>query len=56
MELLFDTLGNIIENGDSIIPPKAYSGTGAFPVGWCTQGSLILPKEVMDCIMYLHQQ
>ncbi len=40
---IWDTLGNIIENGDSLIPPKLYTQNTP-PVGLTTQCSLILPK------------
>ncbi|MBK6331650.1 MAG: hypothetical protein IPF62_14580 [Bacteroidetes bacterium] len=40
---LWDTLGNIIENGDSLIPPKQY-GMNTPASGNTTQCSLILPK------------
>ncbi|HMT34989.1 MAG TPA: hypothetical protein PKC41_03970, partial [Chitinophagaceae bacterium] len=41
--VLYDTSGNIIENGDTLVPSKMYNHNG-YPSGWCTQGSLILPK------------
>jgi hypothetical protein len=41
--IIFDTLGNIIENGDSIIPPKIYHHS-AYPFSGYTQSSLIIPK------------
>lgn len=40
---LFDTLGNIIENGDSLQPNKIYSNNNP-PQSIHNQGSLILPK------------
>jgi hypothetical protein len=40
---IWDTLGNIMENGDSVIPTKLYKHNNP-PIGQCTQGSLILPK------------
>ncbi len=40
---LFDTLGNIIENGDSLQPSKIYA-TNNPPASVNNQGSLILPK------------
>ena len=40
---LFDTLGNIIENGDSLIPHKLYT-QNSIPTGNASQCSLILPK------------
>lgn len=41
--VLFDTTGNIIENGDSLVPFKIYT-QNAFPASTLTQGSIILPK------------
>jgi len=41
--ILFDTLGNIIENGDSLVPKKIYTHN-TIPNSGITQGSLILPK------------
>ncbi len=41
--VLYDTLGNIIENGDSLVPQKIYAHN-VFPISGVTQGSLILPK------------
>lgn len=40
---LWDTLGNIIENGDTLMPIKHYK-KNSFPIGQTTQCSLILPK------------
>jgi hypothetical protein len=40
---LFDTLGNIIDNGDSLQPSKIYAANNP-PASVNTQGSLILPK------------
>jgi len=40
---IWDTLGNIMENGDSLMPTKLYT-LNTPPIGQCTQGSLILPK------------
>lgn len=40
---VFDTLGNIIENGDSLVPPKFYKHN-AYPGTTLTQSSLIIPK------------
>jgi hypothetical protein len=40
---LFDSIGNIIDNGDSLQPSKIY-GNNNPPQGVNTQGSLILPK------------
>ena len=40
---IWDTLGNLMENGDSLIPPKLYAQNTP-PVGLTTQCSLILPK------------
>ena len=40
---LFDTLGNLIENGDSLQPAKIFSHNSP-PDAVNTQGSLILPK------------
>jgi hypothetical protein len=40
---IWDTLGNLMENGDSLIPPKLYVHNTP-PVGLTTQCSLILPK------------
>jgi hypothetical protein len=40
---LYDTLGNIVENGDSIVPSKIYD-SNPFPVCPNNQGSIILPK------------
>lgn len=40
---LFDTIGNIIENGDSLVPGNIYSHN-AYPNSPYTQGSLIIPK------------
>lgn len=40
---IWDTLGNIMENGDSLMPTKLYTFNTP-PIGQCTQGSLILPK------------
>jgi hypothetical protein len=42
--ILYDTLGNIIENGDSLIPPKVYTGVSTYPTGPAPQTSIILPK------------
>jgi Secretion system C-terminal sorting domain len=41
---LFDTLGNIIENGDSLVSPKYYSSNNALHFSIFTQSSLIIPK------------
>jgi hypothetical protein len=41
--LLFDTLGNIIENGDSLVPNSIYT-QNSYPSESSTQASLILPK------------
>jgi len=40
---IWDTLGNIVDNGDSLMPTKLYSLNNP-PIGQCTQGSLIIPK------------
>jgi hypothetical protein len=40
---VFDTLGNIIENGDSLVPSKFYKHN-AYPGTTLTQSSLIIPK------------
>ena len=40
---VFDTLGNIIENGDSLVPSKIYKHN-AYPSSNLTQSSLIIPK------------
>ncbi len=40
---IWDTLGNLMENGDSLIPPKLYTQNTP-PIGLTTQCSLILPK------------
>ncbi|MBU3676436.1 MAG: T9SS type A sorting domain-containing protein [Chitinophagaceae bacterium] len=40
---VFDTLGNILENGDSLVPPKFYKHN-AYPGTTLTQSSLIIPK------------
>jgi hypothetical protein len=40
---IWDTLGNIMENGDSVIPTKLYKQNNP-PIGQCTQSSIILPK------------
>ena len=40
---LFDSIGNIIDNGDSLQPSKIY-GNNNPPQGVNTQGTLILPK------------
>ena len=41
--LLFDTLGDIIENGDNLVPQSIYT-QNAYPSESSTQASLILPK------------
>lgn len=41
--VLYDTTGNIIEDGDSLVPSKIYT-QDAFPASTLTQGSIILPK------------
>lgn len=41
--VLYDTSGNILNNGDSLVPNKIYS-QNAYPNAPQTQGSLILPK------------
>jgi Secretion system C-terminal sorting domain len=41
--VLFDTTGNIMENGDNLAPKEAYD-FNAYPCAPITQGSLILPK------------
>ncbi len=41
--VLYDSTGNIIENGDSLVPVKIYHHN-PYPDGQATQGSLILPK------------
>jgi Secretion system C-terminal sorting domain len=40
---LFDSIGNIMENGDSLVPAKIYSHN-SIPNAPTTQGSIILPK------------
>jgi hypothetical protein len=40
---VFDTLGNIIENGDSLVPTNFYKHNG-YPGSTLTQSSLIIPK------------
>jgi hypothetical protein len=40
---VFDTLGNIIENGDSLVPSKIYKHN-SFHFSGYTQSSLIIPK------------
>ena len=40
---LFDTLGNIMDNGDSLVPPKIFTHN-SIPDAPTTQGSIILPK------------
>ncbi len=42
---VFDTIGNIIENGDSLVPEKIYIHN-AYPSSSITQSSLILPKGI----------
>ncbi|MBK7762797.1 MAG: T9SS type A sorting domain-containing protein [Bacteroidetes bacterium] len=44
---LFDTLGNIIENGDSLVPEQIYL-KNLYPNAPFTQGSIILPKDTDD--------
>ncbi len=41
--VLYDTVGNIVENGDSLVPKKIYTHN-SYPNSPNTQGSLILPK------------
>jgi hypothetical protein len=41
--IIYDTVGNIMENGDSLQPNKIYSVNQPADA-WTTQGSLILPK------------
>ena len=41
--VLYDTLGNVIENGDSLVPPSIYH-RNAYPFEPGPQASLILPK------------
>lgn len=41
--VLYDTLGNIIQNGDSLVPEKIYTHN-AYPASFYTQSSIILPK------------
>jgi len=42
--ILYDTLGNIIENGDSLVHSKLYDANCCPSAGIYTQGSIILPK------------
>lgn len=42
--ILYDTLGNIVENGDSLQPHHIYMHNCCPASGQATQGSLILPK------------
>ena len=43
--ILYDTLGHIVENGDSLVPPKIYAHNCCPSQGGVvTQGSIILPK------------
>lgn len=43
--ILYDTLGHIMENGDSLVPPKIYAHNCCPSQGGVvTQGSIILPK------------
>jgi Secretion system C-terminal sorting domain len=41
---VYDSLGNIIENGDSLVPSKVYSFNAPLLASVTTQASLILPK------------
>ncbi|MBK8144717.1 MAG: T9SS type A sorting domain-containing protein [Bacteroidetes bacterium] len=41
--VLFDSAGNIMEGGDSLVPSKVFHHN-AYPMGIATQGSIILPK------------
>ncbi len=42
--ILYDTLGNIIENGDTLVNTNLYNANCCPSAGIFTQGSLILPK------------
>lgn len=42
--ILYDTMGNIIENGDSLVNTKLYNSNCCPSSGIYTQGSIILPK------------
>lgn len=44
---VFDTIGNIIENGDSLVPEQIYL-KNTYPDAPFTQGSIILPKDTDD--------
>ncbi|MCX8470399.1 MAG: T9SS type A sorting domain-containing protein [Chitinophagaceae bacterium] len=41
---IYDTLGNIIENGDSLVPNKIYNHNGSFKASGVSQTSLLIPK------------
>jgi hypothetical protein len=41
--IIYDTTGNIMQNGDSLQPPKIYT-QNAYPSAGISQGSIILPK------------
>jgi hypothetical protein len=41
---VYDTLGNIIQDGDSLVPPKYYNHNGPLKSSTTNQASLILPK------------
>ncbi|MBK7588111.1 MAG: hypothetical protein IPI22_07160 [Bacteroidetes bacterium] len=42
--ILYDTVGNIIENGDTLVNTKLYNSNCCPSSGIYTQGSIILPK------------